>query len=134
MSTPIAFSAGHRLATRATWTGIAAVCTVWVAGCATPPVPTEQLALSTAAIAHAVTAGAPELAPGEIKLAQDKLERAHAAVATKDYDRALALAQEAQADAALAEAKSGSLKARKAADASREANKALREEMDRKVK
>jgi septal ring factor EnvC (AmiA/AmiB activator) len=104
-----------------------------LAACATPPPPTEQLAVSQAAVTHAVGAGAPELAPAELSLARDKLGRAQAAVVAKNFDVALALAQEAQLDAQLAEAKAESTKARKAADALQDASRALRQEISRKT-
>jgi hypothetical protein len=100
--------------------------------CASTPPPTAQVAVSTEAVANAVSAGGPELAPTEMKSARDKLDRANAAMLAKNYDSALALAQEAQVDAGLAQAKAQSVKARKAADAVREDSRALTEELDRK--
>jgi hypothetical protein len=100
--------------------------------CASTPPPTAQVAVSTAAVATAVSAGGPELAPVEMKTARDKLDRANVAMLAKDYDSALSLAQEAQVDAGLAQAKAQSVKARKAADAVREDSRALTEELDRK--
>jgi Domain of unknown function (DUF4398) len=100
--------------------------------CASTPPPTEQVAVSTAAVANAVGAGATELAPAEMKAARDKLDRAKLAMVAKDYGSALALAQEAQVDAGVAQAKAQSVKARKAAETVREDSRALREEMDRK--
>ena len=107
---------------------------LFLAACASAPPPTDQLAVSTAAVAHAAAAGAAELAPTEMRTAREKLDMANAAVTAKDYPRAQSLAQEAQADASLAEAKSQSIKARKAAQAVNEDNRALREELDRKSK
>jgi hypothetical protein len=66
-------------------------------------------------------------------MARDKLNRANAAVAAKDNDTALAMAQQAQADAQLAEAKGAAARSRRAADALGEAGRALREEMGRKA-
>jgi len=100
--------------------------------CASTPPPTEQVAVSTAAVASAVGAGANELAPTEMKSARDKLDRAKLAIVAKDYGRALALAQEAQVDAGVAQAKAQSVKARKAAETVREDSRALNEEMERK--
>jgi hypothetical protein len=105
---------------------------VLLMACASTPPPTEQVAVSTAAVATAVSAGGPELAPAEMKTARDKLDRANVAMQAKDYDSALSLAQEAQVDAGLAQAKAQSVKARKAADAVREDSRALTEELDRK--
>jgi alkylhydroperoxidase family enzyme len=100
--------------------------------CATTPPPVEQIAVSNAALAHAVGAGSAEFAPTEMALARDKMARANAALAAKDNDTALALAQQAQLDAQLAEAKTGSAKARKSQQALDDAARALNDEMARK--
>ena len=104
-----------------------------VSACATPPPPTEQVAAASAAVTHAVDAGANEMAPMEIRGAREKLDRARIAVAAKDYDRALKLAEQSRADAQLAEALSASIKAGKAADGAQESNRVLREELSRKT-
>jgi hypothetical protein len=103
-------------------------------GCAsnTPP-PTAQLEVAKAAIAAAVTAGGGEFAPAELKSAQDKLDAAHKAGATKDFINAKRLAEEAQVDAQLATAKSRAAQAEKAVEAVQESNRVLREEMNRKT-
>jgi hypothetical protein len=103
-----------------------------LAACATTPPPTAQMAVSNAALAHAVSAGSAEFAPVEMTMAREKMTRANAALAAKHNDEALALAQQAQVDAQLAEAKAESAKARKSADALQQAASALREEMARK--
>lgn len=108
--------------------------TVFVLGaCATPPPPNEQLAVSAAAVQNATAAGAGELAPAELGLARDKLNRATQAAAAGEPERAMTLAQQAQADARLAQAKAEAAKSKKAADALDEAARALREEMARKA-
>jgi septal ring factor EnvC (AmiA/AmiB activator) len=101
--------------------------------CASTPPPTDQMAVSTAALAHAASAGSAELAPIETSMARDKLARARNAIANNDNDLALDLAQQAQVDAQLAESKAESIKARKSAEAVQEANRALREELARKT-
>jgi uncharacterized lipoprotein YmbA len=106
---------------------------VWLSGCASTPPPTAQLAVAASAIAHATAAGAAEAAPVEMGQARDKLTRANTALAAKDNDTALALAQQAALDAQLAEAKGEAARSRKASDALGEAGQALREEMSRKV-
>lgn len=111
---------------------LAAFATLVLTACASTPPPTEQVAVSTAAVANAAGAGATELAPTEMKSARDKLDRAKLAMVAKDYGSALALAQEAQVDAGVAQAKAQSAKARKAAETVREDSRALSEEMDRK--
>lgn len=107
---------------------------LFLSACASTPPPTSQLAVSNAALAHAVSAGANEAAPQEMLAARGKLERAQMAMKDKDYDRALALSNEAAADVKLAESKTEAAKARKAADAAAEDARVLREEMDRKSK
>ena len=76
-------------------TAVLAATVLTLGACATTPVPTEQLAVTTAAVAHAVSAGGQELAPTEMGAARDKLVRAHLAVAAKDNSQALRLAQQA---------------------------------------
>ena len=114
--------------------GAAAVGALLVAACASAPPPNSELAVSTAAVAHAVGAGAPALAPAEMRAARDKLDRANAAYAAQDYDSARPLAQQAQVDALLAEAKAEGAKTAQAAAAVTESDRALREEMARKPK
>jgi Domain of unknown function (DUF4398) len=101
--------------------------------CATPGAPTEQMAVSTAAVANAVSAGSPEWAAAEMRSAREKLDQANAAMAAKDYGRARMLAHEVQADALLATAKARASKAQKAADVMQEDNRVLREELSRKA-
>lgn len=105
-----------------------------VGACASRPPPTEQMAVAHAAVTHAMNAGAQEAAPGDMRTARDKLERAKQAMANKENGMALHLAQQAQVDAQLAEAKAHADKARKAAEAVQDGNSVLREEMNRKAK
>lgn len=113
--------------------GTAGAALLALAACASTPAPTEQMAVSNAALAHAVSAGGVDLAPAEMAMARDKMRRANLAIGDKDHDAALALAQQAQLDAQLAEAKAESAKAKKSAVALQEASRALREEMGRKT-
>ena len=120
---------------RTTATLFAFACTLALAsGCASTPAPTEQMAVSKAAIANAVSAGGPEYAAVEMKSAQDKLDRANRAMSKEDYDVARSLAEEAQADARLAEKMAQSGKAQKAAAVMQDDARALREELNRKTK
>lgn len=107
---------------------------ILMAACASTPPPTDQLAVSTAAVASAVGAGSGQFAAADLKMARDKLDRANVAMTAKDYELARSLAQEAQVDARLAEARANSAKAQKAADELQESRRILREEMDRKTK
>jgi hypothetical protein len=64
-------------------------------------------------------------------LARDKLARANASMVEEKYERALMLAEAAQVDARLAEAKARSTQAGKAATELREGNRVLRQEIER---
>jgi hypothetical protein len=115
-----------------TLAALAAAAMVVAAGCASVPPPTDQVAVATAAVAHADMAGAPALAPAEMRVAQDKLVRVNVAMAAKDHRQALWLAQETQLDAELAELKAQSAKAAGAAEAVTQDDRALRDELTRK--
>lgn len=111
----------------------AATLALLLAACASTPPPTEQMAVARAALTHAAGAGATEAAPAEMASARQKLDRANAALAAKDNGLALSLAQQAQVDAQLAEAKAHAGKAGKAETAVTEASRALAEELARKT-
>ena len=92
---------------------------------------TADVAVSKAAVENAVSAGASDLAPEEISMARAKMQRASAALAAKDYTLARDLANQAQADAKLAQSKANSAKATAASNALQEDLRVLREEVDR---
>ncbi|TBU97385.1 DUF4398 domain-containing protein [Stutzerimonas kirkiae] len=74
-------------------------------GCARDPLPTEQLRLSEQVIVQArAVGGASEDAP-ELRLAQQKLGLAHAEMVHQRYRQARILAEQAELDARLAEAR-----------------------------
>ena len=100
--------------------------------CATKiPAPTQEIALSRAAIDAAARAGAAELAPAELTLARQKQAMADTAMTQEQYDRALMLSNEVQVDARLAEAKARSRRADRAASELREDGRVLRQEINR---
>lgn len=105
-----------------------------MAACASMPPPVAEMAVSAAAVGRAAGAGANEAAPLDMNSAREKMVRADKAMADKNYELALTLAQEAQVDARLAEAKANAARASKAADAVQAQNQALREELARKAK
>lgn len=107
---------------------------VLFSGCASTPAPTEEVAVSTAALAHAVGFGGADGAPAETRMAREKLDAANAAMADKDYGLARRLALESRVDSQLAEARSRANIARKAADALQEDTRILREEINRSSK
>lgn len=114
---------------------LVASASVFLSGCAaSPPAPTEQIAVSKATVVQASSAGASELAPAELQTAREKLDRASVAMASKDYEQARILAEQAQVDAQLAVTKARSVKAQKAAAAVQEDSRVLREEINRSTK
>ena len=113
--------------------GIIVATTALIAGCATTPAPTEEMAISRAAISNANNAGADEFAPAQLKSAMEKMDSAERAMAQKDYSRARQLAELAQVDAQLASATARTAKAQKAADTVLEDRRVLGEELDRKT-
>jgi hypothetical protein len=101
------------------------------AGCAGTPPPTEKVEVAEAAVRQADTRGAGEEAALELRLARDKLERARVAMADERYVTARRLAEQAQVDALLAEAKSQSAAALESAREMRDSIESLRGEAER---
>jgi hypothetical protein len=102
-----------------------------LAGCVTTPIPNEKLAVAKASVQRAEQSGAPELAPVEMAAARDKLAGAERAAADRAALPATELADQADADAQLAEAKAQQQRSHKAA-AELDANlQALRQETSR---
>jgi len=101
-----------------------------IAACAGDPAPDAEMARADLAVSQAEDAHAGTHAPGPYALAQDKLERAREAVADGDNLAARRLAEQAAADAQLAEAQARSEVARQNAAALRENIGTLREEVD----
>jgi hypothetical protein len=114
--------------------GVTASAALFMAGCASIPAPTEQMAVSRVAVSNASSAGGNEFAPLELKSAMDKMSGAERAMAEKNYVLARQLAEQAQVDAQLAGAIARSAQAKKAADALQEDSRVLRQEIDRKSK
>lgn len=112
---------------------LAAGAVLVLAGCTSPEKApaTADVAVSRNAVENAVSAGAAELAPAEINAARDKMVRANAALAAKDYKLARELAIQAQADARLAQSKARSARATAAANALDADLRVLREEVER---
>ncbi len=113
--------------------GLTVAAAIFMAGCASTPAPVEQMAVSRAAVNAASSAGANEFAPLQLKSAMEKMGGAEHAMTEKNYVQARQLAEQAQADAQLAEAKARSAKAQQAADAVNESSRVLRQEIDRKA-
>jgi predicted outer membrane protein len=102
---------------------------VLLAACASAPVPTTQLAASTAAYESARGVGAQQLAPAEFALAQQKIEQAQLAIKAGENERARRLAEEAEADARLASALAASARSQAAIDEIQQSLQTLQEEL-----
>lgn len=96
-------------------TTIVAAVLVGVSACASTPIPNEKMAVAKASVQRAEQAGAPEFAPVELAAARDKLARADKAAADRKADVASQLADQANADAQLAEARAMQERSHKAA-------------------
>jgi len=102
--------------------------------CASVPPPTEQMAVSRAAVTDAQGAGAYDFAPVEMRTANEKLTRATAAMNQKDYVTARRLAEQAEVDARLAAATANSAKAQRALDEVQASIRTLQNEISRQAR
>ncbi len=100
-------------------------------GCSGIPAPTEQLAVSKAAVASASSAGGNEFAPLPLQAALEKMDAAERAMVIKEYLLAQRLAEQAYVDAQLAAATARTVKAQNAARELQKDNSVLRQEIDR---
>ena len=106
---------------------------VALAGCASTPPPTSQLAVAPQAVNSAATARRAEFAPLELRTAREKLLQAEQANLEEEYDRARHLAEQAEWDARVAERKAQAEKARRGLEAAEQGTRELREESLRRV-
>ncbi len=109
---------------------LAIACLALLSACAGTP-PKEDMAVSRASVERATGPAAAE-APVELAAARDKLTRATAAYDKKDYALAKQLANEAEADATLAEAQSRTVRSARALAEVRDGIRMLRDETARK--
>ncbi|MFY8133610.1 MAG: DUF4398 domain-containing protein [Aquimonas sp.] len=101
------------------------------AGCASTPAYELQLAAADSAVNNANTSSTQSDAGAELRVATEKLASAHQAARNKQAERALQLAQQAEVDAQLAVLTARSARSLRAAEESRDAARALREEIER---
>jgi uncharacterized protein (DUF1501 family) len=104
-----------------------------LAACASTPAPTEQMAVGRKAVERA--SGTPEIvqwAPSELERARLKLSLAESAMNKKDYAEARRYADEAEAEAVLAEAHAHAMKNQRAVAEVRDALRSMREELARR--
>ncbi|WP_226499672.1 DUF4398 domain-containing protein [Pseudomonas sp. MWU16-30322] len=83
----------------------AAMAVLALAGCANDPAPIEQMRLTEQAITQAKAVGATADEMPEMKLAEDKFNRAKGNMADESYKNARMRSEQAELDARLAEAK-----------------------------
>ncbi len=116
-------------------TAFAAVFATLVSACAHRVDPPDaQLVEARASIRQAESDDARNTASVDLAAAQDKLRRAEAAARSKDFETARDLAEEARADADLADHKTRAVKAQLAAQELAQSNAILRQELDRKAR
>lgn len=100
-----------------------------LAACASTPPPKEQIAVANSAVDQA--SGNAADAPAELAAARDKMTRANAAMAAKDYVLAKQLAEQASADAALAQASARSERSNRALTELQESIRQLQTQLNR---
>lgn len=97
--------------TRRFVSALACAITLGLAACAGTPPPNEQMEAATDAVRRAFDAGAQKFAPAELGAARDRLHRATVAMIARDHHSARILAEQAERDALLAQARSESARA-----------------------
>lgn len=107
---------------------------VWgLTACGTKVQPPDvQVGQASTAVTEAESVGAYEAAPVELQAARDKLNQAKQAMQKEDNVTARRLAEEALADANLAQAKARTAKSRNSAASLKEGIQTLQQEVDRK--
>lgn len=115
--------------------GICGSVVLLAVGCSSLKAPaTADVAVSKAAVDNAAGAGGAEFAPMEMTSAREKMTLANQAMAARNYKLAIDLANQAEADAKLAQSKANSAKAQAAANALQDDIRVLREELNRTSK
>ena len=106
-----------------------------LSGCATVPAPpVEQMAVSRSAVERVSSSpNVADAAPVEMQQARQKLERAQRAMNDKDYALARRMAEEAEVDARVAEARTSSARGERAMKEVQESIRALQEEINRRA-
>ena len=105
---------------------------VLISGCSDMKTPaTASVAVSKDAVNNASSAGAADYAPLEMRNARDELAQANAAMSDKDYKKAAALANKAQADAKLAQSKADTAKSQATANTLQDDIKVLQDQINR---
>jgi hypothetical protein len=90
-------------------------------GCASVPEPKAEIAKADLAYRKSEAVNAAELAPLDARLAREKMEKAKLEMSRGNYQNARWLAEEAEVDALVAEAKARSQRVQRATEDKREA-------------
>ena len=106
-------------------------CSLLAASCSSQRPPVDVLSAADLAVRQAEASKAPQSAPLDLRLAQEKLSSARQAMDKDDYEKARRMAEEALVDAQLAQAKAESESARKNADELRSSIEPLSREAQR---
>jgi len=101
---------------------------VWGVACASSPTPREEIAQARLAIDQAAQDDAERHAPGEMKKAREKLDRAQEMMRRERYTAARRLADEAKVDAQIAEAKATRQRAKSTVKSMKETVEMLKKE------
>jgi len=113
-------------------TTLISVTVLALAACATTEPPEREMGAARAMVSQARPVASAD-APQQLAEAQVKLGRAEAAMQTKHYDEARNLARQAETDAKLALSVAENVRAQRTATEMQDANRALREEIERKA-
>lgn len=109
----------------------AGVVALSLCACSGTPKPRTEIALSNTALQNAEVAGAKELAPIELRKAQEKQSLADSAMSREKYTTAKQLSEQAAVDAELAKAKSEAEKSRLAVKEVEDSINLIRTELNR---
>lgn len=133
MKSPFDFVELNRLAIASAVVPVALL--IGVSGCSTVPAPPlEQMAVSRSAVERVSSSpNVADAAPVEMQLARQKLERAQRAMNDKDFALARRLAEEAEVDARVAEARASSARGERALKEVQDSVRALQEELNRRA-
>jgi lipopolysaccharide biosynthesis regulator YciM len=102
------------------------------AGCASArPLASTKISQAERAVDEAQQVGAVTTASAELRVAEDKLKEAQAAMVKGDYDNAMRLADQAAADADYARARAINVRVTKAVDDMKQNIQVLRQELER---
>lgn len=117
--------------TKASVISAAAIVSLLMAACASTPPPNTQITAAESAISHAEQAQVADYSSPELVEARKDLAAAKAAIAEKNMTTAARLAQKAELNADLANAKAAAVKAKTVNDEMQKSTTVIKQEMQR---